>query len=58
MTTLDLFGNPLPDEPRFSATPVPPPPAPETQTYYWALRGREWTPAEIIKEGLTTTIWK
>lgn len=58
MTNLDLFGNPLPDEATHAAPKfLPPPPITET-IWWWGLRENQWTPGQIIKEGLTTTIWK
>lgn len=57
---LDLFGNPLPDEPPHPPTVSPKPspaPPPEWDAAYWGLRGRVVPPEQVVKEGLVTTIW-
>jgi hypothetical protein len=54
----DLFGNPIRDEsPHAAPKLLPPPPITET-IWWWGLRENQWTPGQVIKEGLTTTIWK
>lgn len=55
---LDLFGNPIPDDkpaPKLVVTPVTRPVQPDTTTVW---TGIPWEPAQVIREGNVTTIWR